>query len=92
MGRANTGWSDTLTAHATAPGVPCAAPGYRRDESESVPQHVGPWPGYLVGVREVLQGGRWNAGDAIIHHHSCYGSTHRRTAPSSSGYPAGTCR
>ena len=36
-------------------------------ESESTPLHIGSLPGYLAGIQETLQGGRWNAGDVVIH-------------------------
>ena len=45
-------------------------------ESESTPLHIGSLPGYLAGIQESLQGGEWNDGDAVIHNHPYYGSSH----------------
>ncbi len=45
-------------------------------ESESTPLHIGSLPGYLEGIQETLQGGRWNEGDVVIHNHPYYGSSH----------------
>ena len=45
-------------------------------ESESTPLHIGSLPGYLAGVQETLQGGKWNEGDVVIHNHPYYGSSH----------------
>ena len=51
-------------------------PGCRCDESESTPLHIGSLPGYLAGIQESLQGGKWNDGDVVIHNHPYYGSSH----------------
>ena len=51
-------------------------PGCRCDESESTPLHIGSLPGYLAGIQESLQGGKWNEGDVVIHNHPYYGSSH----------------
>ena len=32
--------------------------------------------GYLAGIQETLQGGKWNDGDVVIHNHPYYGSSH----------------
>ena len=45
-------------------------------ESESTPLHIGSLPGYLAGIQESLQGGKWNDGDVVIHNHPYYGSSH----------------
>ena len=45
-------------------------------ESESTPLHIGSLPGYLAGIRETLQGGRWNDGDVVIHNHPYHGASH----------------
>ena len=45
-------------------------------ESESTPLHIGSLPGYLAGIQETLQGGKWNDGDVVIHNHPYYGSSH----------------
>ena len=45
-------------------------------ESESTPLHIGSIPGYLEGIQETLQGGRWDDGDVVIHNHPYYGSSH----------------
>ena len=45
-------------------------------ESESTPLHIGSLPGYLAGIQETLQGGKWNDGDVVIHNHPYHGSSH----------------
>lgn len=45
-------------------------------ESEGSPLHIGSIPGYLRGVNETLQGGKWNKGDVVIHNHPYYGASH----------------
>ena len=45
-------------------------------ESESTPLHIGSLPGYLEGIRETLQGGKWNDGDVVIHNHPYHGASH----------------
>ncbi len=45
-------------------------------ESESTPLHIGSLPGYLEGIQQTLQGGRWNEGDVVIHNHPYHGSSH----------------
>ncbi len=45
-------------------------------ESESTPLHIGSIPGYLHGIQESLQGGKWEDGDVVIHNHPYYGASH----------------
>jgi N-methylhydantoinase B len=45
-------------------------------ESESTPLHIGSIPGYLRGIQESLQGGKWEEDDVVIHNHPYYGSSH----------------
>jgi N-methylhydantoinase B len=45
-------------------------------ESESTPLHIGSLPGYLAGIRDTLQGGKWEEGDVVIHNHPYHGSSH----------------
>ena len=36
-------------------------------ESESTPLHIGSLPGYLAGIQETFQSGKWNDGDYELH-------------------------
>lgn len=45
-------------------------------ESDSTPLHIGSLPGYLRGIDETLQGGKWEEGDVVIHSHPYYGASH----------------
>ncbi|MGB4826430.1 MAG: hydantoinase B/oxoprolinase family protein [Paracoccaceae bacterium] len=45
-------------------------------ESESTPMHIGSIPGYLRGIAETLEDGEWYEGDAVVHNHPYFGSSH----------------
>lgn len=45
-------------------------------ESESTPMHIGSIPGYLRGIDETLEDGEWYEGDAVVHNHPYFGSSH----------------
>ncbi len=45
-------------------------------ESESTPMHIGSIPGYLRGIQETLEDGEWYEGDAVVHNHPYFGSSH----------------
>ena len=73
-----TGWrSPPSSASPRTWGRGCSTPNFNTlCESESTPLRISSLPGYLAGIQETLQGGRWNDGHVLIHNHPYYGSNH----------------